>query len=81
MTHIISVSLSDEEYKFLKESRLSPSKVLQDALTYLDTENVTSMLRHNKEIRQAMGRIISFISSKGLQEEYSQYVLEESKAQ
>lgn len=77
MTHIISVSLSDEEYKFLKESKLSPSKVLQDALTYLDTENVTSMLRHNKEIREIKQRLIKFIGDKGLLEEYSKYVLEE----
>lgn len=77
MTHIISVSLSEQEYKFLKESKLSPSKVLQDALTYLDTENVTSMLRHNKEIRDVKQRLIKFIGDKGLLEEYSKYVLEE----
>ena len=78
MTHIISVSLSEGEYKFLKESKLSPSKVLQDALTYLDTENVTSMLRHNKEIREIKQRLIKFIGDKGLLEEYSKYVLEEN---
>lgn len=77
MTHIISVSVSNEQYNFIKQAGLSPSKVLQDALTYLDTENVTSMIRHNKEIREIKQRLINFISSKGLLEDYSKYVLEE----
>lgn len=80
MTHIISVSLSDSEYKFMKESGLSPSKVLQDALTYLDSENITSMLKHNREIREIKQRLINFINDKGLLEEYSKYVLEENKS-
>jgi len=81
MTQIISVSMSEEQYRFIKDAKLSPSKLIQDALTYLDTENVTSMLRHNKEIRETKMRLINFISDKGLQEEYSQYVLEKNKNQ
>jgi hypothetical protein len=65
----------------MKEAGLSPSKLLQDALTYLDTENVTSMLRHNKEIRAAKAKMMNFISNKGLQEEFSTYVLEEKPQQ
>ena len=76
MTQIISVSMSEEQYKFMKDLKLSPSKLLQEALIYLDTENVTSMLRHNKELRQTKLKLIEFISNKGLQEEYSNYVLE-----
>jgi len=75
MTHIISVSLSEQEYKFMKQSGLSPSKVLQDALTYLDTENVTSMIKHNKEIREVKQRLLNFIQDKNLLEDYSKYVL------
>lgn len=81
MTHIISVSVSEEQYKFMKESNLSPSKLIQDALTYLDTENVTSMLKHNKEIRQVKKMMIDFIGSKGLLEDYSKYVLEKDASQ
>jgi hypothetical protein len=77
MTQIISVSMKEEQYKFMKESKLSPSRVLQDALIYLDTENVTSMLKHNKEIRQAQKRLIQFVQEKGLSEDYSKYVLEQ----
>lgn len=75
MAVIVSVSMSEAQYKFIKESNLSPSKLIQDALTYLDTENVTSMLKHNKEIRAAMQRMINFITEKNLQEEYSNHVL------
>jgi hypothetical protein len=69
--------MKEEQYKFMKESKLSPSRVLQDALIYLDTENVTSMLKHNKEIRQAQKRLIQFVQEKGLSEDYSKYVLEQ----
>ena len=81
MTHIISVSVSDEQYNFMKESNLSPSKLIQDALTYLDTENVTSMLKHNREIRMVKKMMIDFIGSKGLLEDYSKYVLEKDASQ
>lgn len=81
MTHIISVSVSDEQYKFMKDSQLSPSKLIQDALTYLDTENVTSMLKHNREIRAVKKIMIDFIGSKGLLEEYSNYVMAKDTSQ
>jgi len=78
MTHILSVSLPDQHYKFLKDSNLSPSRVLQDAIIYMDSENVTSMLKHNKELREVKQRLIKFIGDKNLLQEYSKYVLEEN---
>lgn len=76
MTQVLSVSMPDFMFKFMKDNNLSPSTLLQDAITYLDTENVTSMLKHNKEIRGARDRLIKFIQEKGLSEEFSKYVLE-----
>ena len=73
--------MSDEQFKFMKESNLSPSQLIQDAITYLDTENVTSMLRHNKEIRASIKKLIDYVNAKGLIEDYSKYVLEKDASQ
>lgn len=86
MTHIISVSLSDNEYKYMKESKLSPSKVLQDALKYMGTENNITMAKYNGELRLSLKKLTKFISTKDLFSEYSKFsedfkdnVLEEYK--
>lgn len=76
MSTIISVSLKEEQLKFIKDNHLSPSRLLQDAITYLDTENVTSMLKHNAEIRAVRAKLLAFLEQKNLLEEYSNYVLE-----
>lgn len=86
MTHIISVSLSDNEYSYMKNMKLSPSKVLQDALKYMGTENNITMAKFNNELRLSLKKLTTFISQKDLFNEYSKFsedfkddVLEEYK--
>lgn len=73
MTHIISVSLSDNEYKYMKENKLSPSKVLQDALKYMGTENNITMAKYNADLRLSLKKITTFINQKDLFSEYSKF--------
>jgi len=70
----------------MKNMKLSPSKVLQDALKYMGTENNITMAKFNNELRLSLKKLTTFISQKDLFNEYSKFsedfkddVLEEYK--
>lgn len=77
MANVISVSLAHEHVKFLKESGMSPSKILQDAIDFM----VYQSLEHKhlstavESLRMKLQRAHTFISSKQLGEEYASQVL------
>jgi len=77
MGYIISVSLTDEHYHFMKKNWLSPSKLLQDALRQVEAVKNGELLESNASLNAKISRLadnldkaMNFIKDRGLSDEF-----------
>lgn len=76
--HILSVSISSNELKFIKEGELSPSKLLQMKInelynSYREIEKLGYKEKFDRAYKN-FHRALDFIKIKGLSDEFSNFM-------
>lgn len=76
---IISISINEEQKKFLQENKVKPSKVFQKSVEELmkkEDINLKEELRKREVLQKLNSELKEFISLKGLNEEWINFKLE-----